>query len=122
MVERRPLVDGLASTPAIDPQKEKEFVYGQKGAETPPVTVAPVAAPIVAPTVAAAPIAPAPPAAIVQTFPDRVQVSTRLRGDFAAALKRASLERELNGVTPFTVQDILEQALEPWLKANGYIR
>jgi hypothetical protein len=41
---------------------------------------------------------------------------------FAAALKRASLERQLNSVEPNTLQDILEQAIEPWLKSNGYIR
>jgi len=99
MVERRPLIDGLASTPAIDPQREKEFVYGTKPAEPPPVCIEPMAVPI----------------------PDRMPISTRIRGDFAAALKRASLERELNGVKPFAVQDILEQALEPWLKTNGYI-
>jgi hypothetical protein len=52
----------------------------------------------------------------------RVPISTRIRQEFAAALKRASLERQLNGVQPNTLQDILEQAIEPWLKSNGYIR
>lgn len=39
----------------------------------------------------------------------------------AKALKRASLERQLQGVEPSRLQDILEEALEPWLKANGYL-
>jgi len=50
-----------------------------------------------------------------------VPISTRIRGDFAAALKKCSLERQLHGVQPNTLQDILEQAIEPWLKSNGYI-
>jgi hypothetical protein len=51
----------------------------------------------------------------------RVPLTTRVRSDFATALKRASLERQLGGVYPQTLQDILEQALEPWLRANGYL-
>lgn len=51
----------------------------------------------------------------------RTLVSTRIRADFARALKRASLQRQLEGVVPNTLQDILEQAIEPWLKANGYL-
>lgn len=51
----------------------------------------------------------------------RTLVSTRIRADFAKALKRASLQRQLEGVEPNTLQDILEQAIEPWLRANGYL-
>ena len=51
----------------------------------------------------------------------RLPLSTRIRADYATALKRASLERQLNGTTPNTLQDILEEALGPWLAANGYI-
>jgi hypothetical protein len=36
--------------------------------------------------------------------------------------QRASLERQLNGTAPNTLQDILEEALEPWLRSNGYQR
>jgi hypothetical protein len=42
--------------------------------------------------------------------------------EYAAALKRASLQRQLEGIEPNTLQDILEQAIEPWLKNNGYLR
>jgi hypothetical protein len=41
--------------------------------------------------------------------------------DFAEALKRTSLERQLAKVQPNTISDILEVALEPWLKSNGYL-
>ncbi len=102
MAERRSLVDGLKSTPAPMEvhRKEKEFVYGEK--ETP-------AEP------AKAPAAPAAPAV------SRVPISTRVRSDFATALKRASLERQLSGTEPNTLQDILEEAIEPWLRSNGYL-
>jgi hypothetical protein len=102
MTERRSLTDGLNPTqPSIsnvNPQLEREFVHGSKAVKKPTV----------------APDTPSP-------F-SRVPVSTRIRQEFAAALKRASLERQLNGVQPSTLQDILEQAIEPWLKSNGYIR
>jgi len=52
----------------------------------------------------------------------RVPLTTRIRHDYATGLKRASLERQLAGVKPNTVQDILEQALEPWLKDHGYLK
>jgi hypothetical protein len=103
MAERRPLTEGLkpSGTPAappVDSQLEKEFVYGAKAAKES-----------------------SPPRSTVSQNVSRVPLSTRMRGDFAAALKRASLERQLNGLDPNTLQDILEQALEPWLRSNGYI-
>jgi len=94
MAERRNLVDGLKATPApIDPGMEKSFVYSNKTVEPPPPSSAAI---------------------------NRVPISTRLREDFAKSLKRASLERQLKNIQPNTLQDILEEALEPWLKANGY--
>ena len=100
MADRRPLTEGLkANPPPIDPQKEKEFVYGGSKAAEPPAKPASQPSPL-----------------------NRVPLSTRIRADFAAALKRASLERQLHGVEPNTLQDILEEAIEPWLKSNNYIR
>ncbi len=51
----------------------------------------------------------------------RVPLTTRIRTDFGNALKRASLQRQLEGQEPNTVQDILEEALEPWLRKHGYL-
>ena len=99
MADRRPLTEGLKpTTPPVDPQKEKEFVYGEKAAKE------------------------ATPQQSPSPNLNRVPISTRIRGDFAAALKKCSLERQLHGIEPNTLQDILEQAIEPWLKSNGYIR
>lgn len=79
----------------MDVLKEKSFVYGEKE--------------------------PAKPSASAAATLNRVPISTRIRDDFARALKRASLERQLEGREPNTLQDILEEAIEPWLKANGYL-
>ncbi len=105
MAERRTLIEGLKPTSTIDPHLERSFVHGERPTKPPEpgATTTPAAA-----TSAAA-----------QTT-SRAPISTRIRSDFAAALKRASLERQLAGTSPHTVQDILEEALEPWLRTNGY--
>jgi len=95
MAERRSLTDGLKATPPpIDTSKEKAFVFGEKDSAKPNGAAAAI---------------------------NRVPLSTRIRDDYARALKRASLERQLEGREPNTLQDILEEAIEPWLKTNGYL-
>jgi hypothetical protein len=54
--------------------------------------------------------------------PERIPLNTRIRGDFAKLLKRTSLERQLNGTQPNTLQEILEEALEPWMRSHGLPR
>lgn len=96
MADRRTLIEGLKNTPPpIDTKAEKEFVYQEKGIGQPPSVLSP-------------PLS-------------RTPLSTKLREDFAKALKRASLERQLHGQEPNTLQDILEEAIEPWLKQHGYL-
>lgn len=98
MVERRTLTEGLRATPvAAEIVREHQFVYGEKDPKSVTATLG-----------SANPTHPRSP------------LSTRIRSDFAAALKRASLERQLSGTHPSTLQDILEEAIEPWLKTNGY--
>ena len=102
MSERRSLIEGFKSTsPKIDPNLEKSFVFGSNEP------------------------APAETPSIVKAAPSnnigRSPLSTRVRADLAAALKRASLERQLNNVEPHTLQDILEIALEDWLRTNSYV-
>lgn len=95
MGERRTLLDGLnEGPPPFDAGKEREFVFGNKDAPPTPSSVAVLR---------------------------RIPISTRIRADFADALKRASLERQLKAIEPSTLQDILEEAIEPWLKSNGYL-
>jgi hypothetical protein len=97
MTERRPLIEGIKlPLPSVNPQREQEFVHGTK--------------------------------ALAATLPAnsetirRVPISTRIRAEFAAALKKASLQRQLDGAEPSKLQDILEEAIEPWLRNNNYIR
>lgn len=100
--ERRSLTEGLRP---VDRGLEESFVFQNKA--------------IPAESVPAAPAAPAD--ATPAGARGRAPLTTRIRADFAAALKRASLERQLQGGHPNTVQGILEEALEPWLKQHGYV-
>lgn len=50
-----------------------------------------------------------------------VPVTVRLRPEIASALKQASLQRQLNGIELYTQQDIVEEALLPWLQAEGLL-
>jgi hypothetical protein len=100
MADRRSLVAGIKpAAPAVDAAVEKDFIYRASGGEGAAKAAAPAATANIA----------------------RSPLSTRIRTDFGTALKRASLERQLKGVEPNTLQDILEEAIEPWLKNNGYL-
>ncbi len=50
-----------------------------------------------------------------------IPITVRLQPEIAAGLKRASLERQLYGEDIHTQQDIVETALEPWLRNHGYL-
>jgi hypothetical protein len=108
MAERKSLVEGLKAVSSVDPSLEKAFVYSDP-----------------------AKAKPAPASSTTPEVPEgkgqkgnsvgRVPLTTRIRSDYAVALKRASLERQLSGMFPNTLQDILEEALQPWLRSNGYL-
>ena len=104
MTKHRSLIEGLKQTPTVDPKVENAFVFQAK---TP--TSGEGASQAIAVT------SPSSPAS------SRAPISTRIRADLATALKRASLERQLSGTEPNTLQDILEEAIEPWLKSHGYV-
>ncbi len=108
MNERKTLVEGLTS--GSERSAEEEFVYAGKSRV--PQATATEAAPV--PEIRAE-VKSKTTNSIV-----RVPLTTRIRSDFALALKRASLQRQLAGVSPNTLQDILEDALEPWLRSNGF--
>lgn len=103
MSNRRPLSIGIEA-PAVDPETARKFIHGEK-----------------APTQGEEEsIASAPKQSSPAQNLSRVPISTRIRSDFATALKRCSLERQLKGEEPNTLQDILEQAIEPWLKSLSF--
>ena len=103
MAQRRTLVEGLKTpAPPVDPKKEKEFVFGQKAEAKPEHP------PARQPTRNQ-------PAALA---PARVPLSTRMRGDFAEALKTASLERQLKKIEPNTLQTSWKRRSSPGSQAR----
>lgn len=125
MAERRSLSTAVNSdtVPGVDPEVVRSFVTQNQKTERP--VVAPVN------------ISTEPPRETKEVSEQKVSkpkkkanrfqpvglipVTVRLRPEIAGALKRASLERELEGEEVFTQQDLVENALEPWLKNEGYL-
>lgn len=149
MAERRSLISGVEGV-GVDPETARAFIVQERPKPEPPaksspvrVVPEPVPPPAAEPSAPVAPAAqaivpagegtapavsppPRPPAAkrpdpprLLATF--LVPVTVRLRPEVASALKRASLERQLNGVETYTQQDIVEEALLPWLRAEGLL-
>jgi hypothetical protein len=50
-----------------------------------------------------------------------VPLTARIPVEKFQALKRASFERQLQGIEPSSMQDIVEEALTPWLRKHGYL-
>lgn len=63
------------------------------------------------------------PQAAPQYLTNRITVSvtTRLEQRTADALRRAHLEQKLKNVRPATQQEIIEIAVQAWLKENSYL-
>lgn len=101
---RRQLVDGLKQFGVTDPEAASRVIAGEGAEPARPESDRATAPPLAA----AAPV--------------RVPFTSKLRQDWAHALKRASLERQLGGERPHEIQEILEAALEPWLRAHGYLK
>jgi hypothetical protein len=131
MGERRALIEGIAEE---DREREKQFVYNDKKPrqaaraaapapkaplphdEEEPPSPPPVLPALPQSLTAAAQVPPPSPLAGI----GRVPIGARVRTERAVALKRASLERQLKGMQPSAVQDILEEAIELWLVKNGH--
>jgi hypothetical protein len=101
----------VAGLPTADPALEKRFVFGEHD-EAKALEPAVVSSPVTERHEGKGPMGKAV---------SRVPLTTRVRADFATALKRASLQRQLDDVFPNSLQDILEEALEPWLRSHGYL-
>lgn len=50
-----------------------------------------------------------------------VSITTRLQARTADALRRAHLEQKLNRREPATQQEIIETAVQDWLRENSYL-
>jgi hypothetical protein len=108
MATRRPLVEGLKTDSGVDRAVEEEFVYNGGPSTTRGGAPRPSAEGRAGKGQAAGAVG-------------RVPLTIRFRADYAALLKRASLERQLNGASPSSLQDIVEEAVLPWLRSNGYL-
>jgi hypothetical protein len=123
MAGRRSLIEGLNTVEEINRNLEEEFVYNKpKPRQTAKrLALEPKSSQPAAEQPPAQPSAPHPQPAAETYSPNpllgvgRVPVGARVRTELAAALKRASLERQLQGIQPNSVQDILEESIELWL-------
>jgi hypothetical protein len=131
MADRRALIEGLKNLDEnIDPDLAEEFIYdrnprksARKPARAPEITERDDDETHEAPSLPQSVVA----AAELSKFRSspltgvgRVPIGARVRTELAAALKRASLERQLKGTQPFAVQEILEEAIKLWLLKNGH--
>jgi len=105
MSDRRPLSKGISNNPVVDKELAHAFVRGD-------ATSRPAKDPTNAPSATST---------TQRAKVYRVPFSTRVRSDFVDALKRASLQRQLDGVEPHSVNYMLEEAIEPWLREHGYL-
>jgi hypothetical protein len=125
MAGRRSLIEGLDTIEGVDPQLAEDFILNRNPRKEPETLAASrtADAEVVAPP-APPPIQPPASQAAVShlTGIGRVPVGARVRTELAAALKRASLERQLQGIQPNSVQEILEESLELWLLKHGHLR
>jgi hypothetical protein len=122
MGERRALIEGLGNITDADPELAADFVLEKTrpAKKTPAPKDLPAAAPSETPARPPAAQSPAKEPSPLMGL-GRVPVGARIRTELAVALKRASLERQLHGIEPNSIQDILEEALEPWLQRHGYL-
>lgn len=124
MAQRRPLIAGINTPENADPEAVRAFVTQERPRpdakdERRELAVVRDRAPEVEEDVNPMPRPQAKGKGRVPV--GLIPVTVRLRPEIAGALKRASLERQLAGEDVFTQQDLVEQALEPWLRDEGYL-
>jgi hypothetical protein len=116
-MKRRPLTVGISPEANIDPDEVRRFV-----APEPQRSRQPDPSPTTLPVETDLAAAPRPRLQSSGVRPvGLIPVTVRLRPELAGALKRASLQRQLAGEPIFTQQDLVELALEPWLRRQGYL-
>ncbi|RCS42279.1 hypothetical protein DTL42_19250 [Bremerella cremea] len=112
MSPRRSLVTGLSETPNVTEQ-EKKFVFGSDDESMEPITESKLNA--------FAKIDNSQNTEeVLPQYRGRVPLTTRCDPKLASALKRASLKRQLEGLETCQIQEIIEEAVETWLKEHGY--
>lgn len=122
MNKRRSLAAGVNTVPDADPEEVRAFVTQERKATPEPEPELAVVSPSPTASSQSGSTKPRKPKRSKAVTPiGLIPVTVRLRPEIAGALKRASLERQLSGEEPYTQQDLVELALEPWLQSEGYI-
>lgn len=64
-----------------------------------------------------------PPSAALPPFTmaGAVSLNVRIEPEISTALLRASMDRKIQRLDPFTQRDIVAEALAEWLKKHGYL-
>lgn len=126
--DRRPLTAGLSVVPpGADPEAVRAFITQERKPKEEPLKPEPAPKQELQPEVEDEPQlelrAPKKPKRSKKgPLPvGLIPVTVRLKPELAAALKRASLERQLAGEDVYTQQDLVELALEPWLREQGFL-
>ena len=128
MAERRSLTTVLNSPiPGVDPEIVRSFVTQRPEIESADAISTPESSEYRRSEISTSPYrsSSAPNATLKSKKGSRFQpvglipITVRLRPEIAVALKRVSLERELDGEEVFTQQDIVEISLEQWLRQKG---
>ena len=129
MANRRALIEGLNPDEEIDPDAAEQFISGRKPRPAAKATApAPQAAqrqhnpPPASPALPHSLASASAPTPFHLAGAPRVAIGARVRPDLAGALKHASLDRQLKGIEPYAVQEILEEALELWLHKHGLLK
>lgn len=118
MKERRSLVEGLTVSAELK-EAEAAFVFGSKSKSISEPASDPTPTPEEFPSEIEE--LEKVSTGVLPFMKGRIPVTTRCRPEIASALKRTSLKRQLAGIEPYYVQDILEAAIEEWLKKNGVV-
>jgi hypothetical protein len=141
MAERRTLSTAINSVPNADPDAVRAFVTQERTTQTAPQN-APNANNAVRSNIMSssvnsersnvnaaerteehspAPVVPQRPVAPAFQPVGLIPITVRLRPEIAGALKRASLERQLDAAEFFSQQEIVERSLTAWLRKNGHL-
>ncbi len=104
----------------LEPALEAAFLKGNAGAAVTSAKDKPLQQPAVE-TPISKPKSPRRGKPAAAMTPALVPVNVRVRPEVAQALQSASLDRQMRGVEPYSKREIVEQALEPWLRSEGYL-
>jgi hypothetical protein len=127
MAQRRPLIAGVNAPDNVDPDAVRAFVTQERPKDSRPELA--VLKESIGESDQREPVQPQPDEPTTSTIQrgkgklpvGLIPVTVRLRPEIAGALKRASLERQLAGEDVYTQQDLVELALEPWLRSQGHL-